>query len=253
MSVDLRPAAAVALLLVGAVHHSHAQQPATASLAGLMRDVACAPVAATAKPPTPITVVAGKDPAKTLFGTKDAVIVNAGTAQGVRTGDEFYARRVVADNFTDRQRAGRAPVSIHTAGMIQIVEAQTDVSIGVVTYGCDGVIKGDYLERFEPPALPPGTSSGSPDFTSPGRLILGDDRRQTGSAGEFMVLDRGSDHGVKAGQQVTIFRQTLPGGTGPVSTVGSGTIYAVRPETSIVRIEKSTEAVYVGDLVAIHR
>jgi hypothetical protein len=84
-------------------------------------------------------------------------------------------------------------------------------------------------------------------------LILGDDRRQIGGAGEFMILDRGSDHGVKPGHRLTIFRHTLPDGTGPVSNVGLATVYVVRPETSIVRIEQSVDAVYVGDLVAIHR
>ena len=68
-----------------------------------------------------------------------------------------------------------------------------------------------------------------------------------------MVLDRGSDHGIRPGQRLTIFRRTLPDGTGPVSNVGSATVYAVQPETSMVRIEKSVDAVYVGDLVAIHR
>jgi hypothetical protein len=181
------------------------------------------------------------------------VIVSGGTAQGVKSGDEFFVRRVVADNFTAPVPGQKQPLSIHTSGMLQIVEAQTDVSIGVVTYGCDGVAQGDYLERFEAPVLPPGTPAGTPDFARPGHLVLGDDRRQIGGAGEFMVLDRGSDHGVRPGQRLTIFRQTLPGGGGPVANIGTATVYVVRPETSVVRIEQSVDAVYVGDLVAIHR
>lgn len=253
MNVHIRAASTAALLLVVPALPLLAQQPASRSLSGLMRDIACAPVSPSAKPAGTIKVVAGRDPAKTLFGNGDAVIVNAGSAQGVKTGDEFHARRVVPDNFPVTAPGAKPAVSVHTGGMIQIVEAQSDVSIGVVTYACDGVIKGDYLDRFEAPTLPEGTVGGSPDYSSPGRLVLGDDRRQMGSAGEFMVLDRGSDHGLKPGQQVTIFRQTLPGGGGPVATIGSATVYIVRAETSIVRIDKSTEAVYVGDLVAVHR
>ena len=46
----------------------------------------------------------------------------------------------------------------------------------------------------------------------PGRLILGAERRQIGGAGDFMVLDRGSDHGLRQGQQLTIFRRTVADG-----------------------------------------
>jgi hypothetical protein len=225
----------------------------TSKLAGLPRDVACAPLSPTVRPAMPLKVTAGRETVKTLFGAGDAVVVSGGTAQGVRAGDEFFVRRVVADNFTEAPRGTKPPISVHTAGMLQIVEAEADVSIGVVTYGCDGVALGDYLERFQAPPLPPDLAGGAPDFGRPGRFILGDDRRQIGSTGEFMVLDRGSDHGIRAGQRLTIFRHTLPDGSGPVSTIGSATVYVVRPETSVVRIDKSVDAVYVGDLVAIHR
>jgi hypothetical protein len=251
MSSEIRAVLSIALIC-GAGAAAQAQESVTARLAGLPREVACAPLSPAVRPAMPLKVAAGKEHVKTLFGNGDAIVIAGGTAQGVRTGDEFFARRVVADNFTEVAR-GQKPISVHTGGLLQIVEAQTDVSIAVVTFGCDGVAVGDYLDRFEAPAPPPDLAGGTPDFARPARLILGDDRRQIGGAGEFMILDRGSDHGMKPGHRLTIFRHTLPDGTGPVSNVGSATVYVVRPETSIVRIEKSVDAVYVGDLVAIHR
>ena len=201
--------------------------------------------------PTPaLVVVGGRDLRKSLFGTGDALVIRGGASQGVKAGDEFFVRRVVNDKFIERD-PGVYPVSISTAGTAQIVETQNDFSIAVITNGCDGIMDGDYLERYQAP-VPPATQAGTnPDYAYPGRLILGAERRQIAGPGEFMVLDRGSDHGVGQGQQLTIFRRTVP--DGPIATIGTATVYAMQPESSVVRIDSSVDAVYVGDLVAIHR
>jgi hypothetical protein len=83
-------------------------------------------------------------------------------------------------------------------------------------------------------------------------LIQADDRRQIGAAGSLMVLDRGTDHGLKPGQRLTVYRETI-GGKGPVSQVAEATALVVNAETALVRIDSSRDAVYVGDLVALHR
>ena len=253
MSSEMRAVPAAALLLAFVAAGLHAQEARTATLSGLPRDVACAPGSPSSKPSTTLKVVAGRDFRKTLFGNGDVVVINGGTAQGLKVGDEFYARRVVGDQFTEPAPGGTVPISIHTGGMVQIVEVQTDVAVGMVTYGCDGVIEGDYLDRFAPEPLPAGTVGNTPDFAHPGRVILGDDRRQIAGAGDFIVIDRGSDHGIRPGQQVTIFRPTLADGTGPVANIGAALVYVVRPQTSVVRLDRSVDAVYIGDMVAIHR
>ena len=68
----------------------------------------------------------------------------------------------------------------------------------------------------------------------------------------LMLIDRGTDQDVHAGQRLTIFRQTAGGG-GPVLNVGTATVLNVRPQTALVRIDTSHDAVYIGDLVALHR
>ena len=52
-------------------------------------------------------------------------------------------------------------------------------------------------------------------------------------------------------EQLTIFRRTVT--DGPIATVGLATVFSVQPESSVVRIDRSTDAVFIGDLVAIHR
>ena len=253
MTSDSRVALAAALLLTAAAPAVHARQapPASARLSGIPRDVACAAASPLVRPFTPLKIVAGKEAVRSLFGTGEHVVLNAGTGQSLKAGDELYVRRVIQDEFTKPVAGSTPPVSIHTAGTLQIVETQADTSLAVVTYSCDGIMVGDYVEPFQPPALPASTAGAKPDFERPGHLILGDEKRQIGGAGEFMVFDRGSDHGVRPGQQLTIFRTTVAGG--PIQTVGTAMVYVVHPQTSAVRIERSVDAVYVGDLVAIHR
>ena len=251
MRFDVRIGALFVTMVAGVAGTAGAQQPAAGLLNGLSRELACAPASPLVRPSTTLAVVGGREPYKTLFGVGDAVVVRGGTAQGLKVGDEFFVRRVVDDKLTE-SRPGTYPISIHAAGTVQVVEAQTDASIAVVTFSCDNVTQGDYLERFERPVTPAATVGTAPDYAHPGRLILGAERRQMASVGNFMVVDRGSDHGLRPGQQITIFRRIMPEG-GPVSTVGQATVYSVQPESSVIRIEKSIDAVYVGDLVAIHR
>lgn len=238
-------------LMAGAAAAVYAQQPAAATLAGLPRDVACAPALSLERAEGPIKIIGSPQPRQKQFGTGESVIVGGGSAQGMRAGDEYYIRRLIGDRYAVPVRGG-IPATIHTAGVLRIVEARDDASIAVVTSACDGISDGDYVERFEAPVLPDREIGTTPDFESPGHLILGAERRQTAAAGEFMVIDRGTDHGIGPGQKLTIFR-TVSSGTGPVATIGTAKVYLVRPESATIRIESSVDAVYVGDLVAIHR
>jgi hypothetical protein len=244
---------AFAAALAAAAHaQAPAPQPESALLNGLSRDLACAPASPRVKPTRSLVVAGGREARKTVFGTGDALIIRGGAVQGVKVGDEYYVRRLVDDRFTEHA-PGVYPISVLTAGTVQIVDAQNDFSVAVVSYNCDGIMEGDYLERFQRPTTPSNQAGAKPDFAHPARLILGAERRQVASPGHFMVLDRGSDHGIRQGQQLTIFRRTLKEADAPVSTVGTATVYSVEAETSIIRVDTTIDAVYVGDLVAIHR
>lgn len=245
------PIALIASLVCTAGLQAQQLQTArTSQLTGAARDMVCAPASPLTKPTPTMVIVGGREHRKTLFGTGDALVVRGGASQGVKPGDEFFVRRVVDDRYSEHQ-PGVYPISVTTAGTAQVVEAQADFSIAVVTHGCDGIIEGDYLERYEAPAMPASQVGAAPDYANPGRLILGADRRQIGSPGEFMIIDRGTDHGLRQGQQLTIFRRIVT--DGPVATVGVATVFSSLPESSVVRIDRSTDAVWIGDLVAIHR
>ena len=81
---------------------------------------------------------------------------------------------------------------------------------------------------------------------------MADEGRQTGYPGLVMLMNRGSDHGVRPGQAITGCSARRPAAV-PVLTLGTATVLRVFGETSVVRIDTSSDAIYVGDLAAIHR
>ena len=212
----------------------------------------CGPHAELTRPAMKIRVAAGSERVKATFGAGEQVIINAGTSQGLRPGQRYLVRRVVEDQFAVAA-IGEKSISIHTAGWITIVDALDESATAVVSEACDAVVVDDYLEPFvipEPPPAPPVVTQA--DFARPARVILGDERRQLGGEGTIMVIDRGSDHGLRIGQPLTVFRHTLEG-RGPNALMGDATVIEVHAETSMIRIVRSREAIEVGDLVAIHR
>src|SRR6185503_3862574 len=132
------------------------------------------------------------------------------------------------------------------------VDVKDAMTIATVTHACDGILEGHYLEPFVSSVAPPSALAGAPDYEHPGRILLADEGRQTGSAGMIMLMDRGVDEGVRAGQRLTIFRETL-NGLGPIIDVGRGMVLSTSAKSSVVRIDSSRDAVYLGDRVAIHR
>jgi hypothetical protein len=215
-------------------------------------DLVCGPTATLETPTQAIKIVSGQERMKTLFAAGDSVIVNAGTAQGLHAGQHFFVRRVVEDRFTVRT-SEKSPKSIHTAGWLTIVEAKSDTAIARIAEACDGLSVGDYLDPLTVTPAVEARAAGRPDFARPAHVILADDRRQLGAGGgSLMVIDRGTDHGVRTGQRLTLFRPATEA-NGSVVTIGEAFVASTQPETSLIRIEKSREAIQVGDLVAIHR
>ena len=241
---------AVALVVGGPLALSaQSQRPLIAR--GVALDLICGAQAALVMPPQTIRIAGGPEPSKALFAAGEAVLINAGTSQGLRTGQHFYIRRVVSDSFTGPIGDTR-PFSIHTAGWLTIVETQAEVSVATISEACDGISEGDYLEPLVLPAAHEAQAPAEADYARPARVILGGERRQLGTQGSLMVIDRGSDHGLRPGQRLTLFRDTLKG-RGPVLKLGEAVVASTQHETSLVRIGDTREEIQVGDLVAIHR
>ena len=215
----------------------------------LLEQIACAPAALPAPAAAGMRVLGGYIHGRIMFGPGDAVIVYAG--DGVQRGQQFFVRRPVVDASKKQPKEG-ALYGVHTAGWLTVVDVKGTMAVATVTHACDPIFEGDYLEPYAAPVMPTPALTGTADYEHPGQIVMADERRQTGYPGLVMLMNRGSDNDVRAGQVVTIYRPTL-NGLGPVIDVGRGTVLRVTGQSSLVRIDSSREAVNLGDMVAIHR
>ena len=236
-------------MMVGAASLSAQQRPAETR--GVSLALVCGVQASFAAPAQMIRVTGGREPRKALFSARETILVNAGTSQGIRAGQQFYVRRVVTDELAVAAGDAR-PFSIHTAGWVTARETEADSSVAVVSESCDGISVDDFLEPLVIPAPAAEIKTGEPDYARPAHVILGDERRQLGSEGSLMVIDRGSDHGLRPGQRLTLFRPSTEA-AGSVVKIGEAVVASTQHETSVMRIGATTGEIELGDLVAVHR
>ncbi|MGR9108858.1 MAG: hypothetical protein ACU843_18215, partial [Gammaproteobacteria bacterium] len=68
----------------------------------------------------------------------------------------------------------------------------------------------------------------------------------------YIVVDRGTDDGVRAGQHVVLFRRE-GGDTAARIVLGDGLVLESRPESATVLVQTATQPIYSGDAVAFRR
>jgi hypothetical protein len=186
-----------------------------------------------------------------LLGPGDYVRIDAGEKQGVTVGDNLVVRRRfhTGDPFAAKklQTFGE-----QTAGLVQIMEISRESSVGFVVYACGEIFAGDVIERYVSQPAFFAVAAGQPQFDEPAKITIGEHNSKVAGGGQMMVIDHGIMQGVQRGQLLTIFRRPA-GMEGAPLTIGAGVIVAVRPDSATIRIEKATDAVTIGDMVALHR
>ena len=136
---------------------------------------------------------AGHRGPRQLFGPGDLVIIGGGTRQR-------RAARPAVSSSGGRSLGGTGssprPHAVTTAGWLRIVAVDETTAIALVDFACDGVAgrrSPRAVRRAGRPARLPNRAdaAGEPDFSSPGRLLFGDNERTSSAAcGDFMVTDR---------------------------------------------------------------
>jgi hypothetical protein len=124
------------------------------------------------------------------------------------------------------------------------------MAVAAVTHACDGILEGDYLEPYVPPAAAAGARPAR-RTTSIRATSCWRRGRQTGIRAGDADRIAAATHGVRAGQTLTIYRETL-GGQGPTSTSAARPCQRRAAELAGAH-RLIARAVYLGDLVAIHR
>jgi Carboxypeptidase regulatory-like domain len=191
------------------------------------------------------------DPHRQLIGPGDLLQIDAGENQGVTAGQNLVVRRrfQTGDRSAPKKLATFAEQS---AGLVQVVEAQAASSVALVVYVCGELAAGDTVEPYIPQPAFFAVSAGAPHFDEPGRITTGESGQSAAAPGQMMVIDRGIMQGAQRGQRLTIFRRPQ-GAEGMPLTIADGVIVSIRADSATIRIERATDAVIVGDLVALHR
>ena len=213
--------------------------------------VACAP------PPTfdlptgePLRLIGTQDSIpRSEYGTGDVLMVNGGTAAGVQPGQQFYVRR--ANRFgldpATRRRGSK------TGGWIRIVSVNESTAIATFEHICNAVGEGDYLEPFVAPVIPSGAdrdeAPGEPDFNAMGQIVAGNENRNEMGAGDFALIDRGSEQGLVPGARLAVYRDISVAGM-PLASVGEAIVISTSATMSLLRITRARDAVHTGDFIA---
>ena len=254
-----RPAAGAALLaalLLPVLATPAAAQPRPSAVRpGLPEDVlalACGPRVVYGVPDQSLRVTGGQDSfGRRVWAPGDLITINGGFENGIEAGQVYYVRRL---QTTENHPPSReTPGSIRTAGWVRVYATDPQMSLVTVVHACDSIDVGDYLEPFVAPVVPKPTAEiAKPQKENYGRIMIGEDFRRSFGRGDFFVVDRGSDHGVKPGDRFVIYRERKLD-ENFLYDLGDAVAVEVHAETSTLQAIVSRDAFAAGDYVALRR
>jgi hypothetical protein len=178
-----------------------------------------------------------------LYTTGAELVIDGGLTNGLEIGLNLVVRR-----YYRVRGASADAVGEHSAGLVQIVEAGERSSVAVVVYACDEMRKGDFLASFKPEPTRDPDPLGTPAFYDAARILFADEGQTLGAPTRQMVIDRGTDRGIRAGQRLTLFRQRS--GALNRAIAGDAVVVAVRTDSATIRLDRVTDVVMAGDWVA---
>jgi hypothetical protein len=182
-----------------------------------------------------------------LYVKDDQLVIDGGTLNGLEVGQNVVVRRFYRVNGAGSDATGE-----HTAGVLQIQDADERASLAVVVYACDELMKGDFLASFNPEPVRAPDRAGMPEFEDAARILFADAGQMMGVPRRLMVIDRGTEVGIRVGQRLTLFRRQ-PRSARPPAVIGDAVVVAIRTDSATIRVERASDAVAFGDWAAPQR
>ena len=244
---------AVAGLLVLTAPLAAQRGPAVAQT-GLPADVlslACAPSVTYDEVSVPLRVTGGQDVVvRRMYAPGDLVTINAGTRHGITVGQEFFTRRVLVSRKEAVTRD--TPGVIRTSGWIRVYAVDEVMSLATVTHACESIDVDDYLEPFVLPQVPAADAPVAAQRENYGRVMVGQDRRRSFGAGDYLTVDRGTEHGVTVGTRFVFYRDKREKGNF-LFELGEAVVVSVKTDLSTVQVLTALDAISTGDYAAMRR
>jgi len=202
------------VLVMGASLAAAQGQPRTPNTG----DIYCSGLVSNEKIPQESYVISGPESySQAWYSTGETVFINRGSSNGVKVGDEYLVTRPITD--PSETRWFRWQLELMEAmgtiwkdiGRIRVVHVRPDVSVAQITYACDPLQRGDYIQAFAPRPAPPLRSDPFDPFAPETRrgdsmVVLSRDFRQTLGQNDIIYINAGRAQGVNTGDYVRIFR-----------------------------------------------
>jgi hypothetical protein len=232
----------------------------------LFDDLACAPGLTTETPPA-LRVLGSQDTVvKNMLGPGDTLVITGGSNAGLQSGQQFFVRRNIK-TFGAKGPDNYHPLSVHTAGWVQILGVDSQIATATVVHACDGIMIDDYLEPFTPPMIAARAVPGnSPQYANMGHILTADEAfHGVAYAGALINIDRGSAMGVVLGQRFLVYRDKRDMRNDspeysrairryatriPLVEVGEVLVVGVKPDYATVQVVMAKDAITLGDFIA---
>jgi Carboxypeptidase regulatory-like domain len=183
-----------------------------------------------------------------LYSKGDALVVYGGTDNGLMVGQNLIVTRY----FRANSKGAQWPeMGEHTAGLVQIVDADEHSATAIVVHACNELMQGDLLMSFRPEYVVAADPAGTPVYEEAARILFADDGQLLGAPRRLLVIDRGQDQGVQAGQRMTLFRRKTA--EAKPSVIGEAVVMSVRTYSSTIRVLTASDAIEFGDFAAPQR
>ncbi|HCZ33980.1 MAG TPA: hypothetical protein DHV93_11320 [Holophagaceae bacterium] len=192
----------------------------------------------------------------------ETVYMNGGREQGVKAGDRFLILRTVARKVQHPATKRQMGDVVQQVGVIRVVTPQVKGSVAVIERCMDSVEVGDHLVRFTEPANLPlnlRTDTTDPVKVAPNApvVVFARDTRQNTSLGDMVIVDKGSNDGLKVGDvllavRVKTFSVGPDGDKKPAMEttthyIGQALVVRTEAQTATCRLLRSSEEILPGD------
>jgi LysM domain len=192
----------------------------------------------------------------------ETVYMNGGREQGVKAGDRFLILRTVARKVQHPATKRQMGDVVQQVGVIRVVTPQVKGSVAVIERCMDSVEVGDHLVRFTEPANLPlnlRTDTTDPVKVAPNSpvVVFARDTRQNTSLGDMVIVDKGSNDGLKVGDvllavRVKTFSVGPDGDKKPAMEttthyIGQALVVRTEAQTATCRLLRSSEEILPGD------
>lgn len=204
-------------------------------------------------PPPELTIAGAERPEFDQHSDGEIVYLKAGRARGVAVGQQMLIVEV-GPALTHPKTGGKTGPLCFRRGRLTVIHVEEDSAAARIEKSCGPVWVGNALIPFEVRQTVEGKNEGYVPYQEPRERLSGsviylqDELNQAGPP-SWVLIDIGREQGLRAGQQLTIFRRTGEGL--PRRSIGNGVLVDVQERTATMRILVSDEAIAAGDGVEV--